>query len=356
MTNAAAFDRIFVRAPNWVGDLVMATAAFERLRAGFPNARIAVGLRPYLRPLLNGSPWFDEVLDTPKAHGLTEAVRQAKMLRERRFELAVVLPNSLETALVPFMAGIPVRLGYRQGRPGLLNRGLRAAGGRWPPWRRWGPRREPEPMPRYYARLLDLLGLEPGRDRGVLHTTEEETAGIDRWLAARSLCQPGRRLVLLTPGASYGASKLWLPERFAELARRLAVRGDLDVVVLAGPAEVELAEKIAADAGEGVIAATKPVLPLDELKALVARASLLVTTDTGPRHIAVALGCPVVCLIGPTDPRYTDYALDRSVVIRKPLDCAPCQRKVCPLGHHRCMTDIQVDEVETAAMQLLPAS
>jgi heptosyltransferase-2 len=348
-----SFERVLVRAPNWVGDFVMATAAFERLREGFPNAHLTVALRPYLRRLLSGSPWFDEVIEAPKANRPGEALRQARVVRQGRYDLAVVLPNSFETALVPFLAGVPVRLGYRQGRPGLLNRGLRAAGGRRPPWRRWGPRREPEPMPRYYARLLDLLELPPGRDRGVLYVGDEESRFIDAWLAERGLGQDGRKLVLFTPGASYGASKLWPADRFAELARRFAARGDLAPVILSGPAEVELANSIAEAAGDGVVAATDPVLKLDELKALVQRASLVVTTDTGPRHLAVAFDRPVVCLIGPTDPRYTDYGLDKTALIRKPLECSPCQRKVCPLGHHRCMRDIEVEEVEAAGLELL---
>jgi heptosyltransferase-2 len=98
------------------------------------------------------------------------------------------------------------------------------------------------------------------------------------------------------------------------------------------------------------------VLPLDKLKALVARGDLMITGDTGPRHVAVAFDRPVVCLIGPTDPNYTNYCLERTVLLRKDLPCSPCQRKVCPLGHHRCMRDILVEEVVAAGEQLLAAA
>jgi heptosyltransferase-2 len=96
-----------------------------------------------------------------------------------------------------------------------------------------------------------------------------------------------------------------------------------------------------------------PVLPLDQLVAAVARCALMVTGDTGPRHLAVAFDRPVVCMIGPTDPNYTDYCMERQVLIRKDLDCSPCQQKVCPLGHHRCMKDITVEEVIAAGERLL---
>jgi heptosyltransferase-2 len=341
--------RIFVRAPNWVGDFVMATASFERLRRGFPDAEIVCGLRPYLGELAAGTDWFDAILDMPGAGGLAGFWRRVRAVRRRRFDLAVVLPNSLETGLVPFLARVPRRLGYRQGRPGLMTDGLVAPRGRGRFSRR-GPRREPEPMPIYYAKLLDLLALPPGRDRGVLAVTDGERAEVDAWLRERGL-DDGRRLVLLTAGASYGASKLWVPERFAAVARHFATRPDTAPVFVAGPSEAEMARELAADSG--AVAAVDPVLPLGALKALVSRASLMITNDTGPRHIAVAFEKPVVCLMGPTDPRYTSYGLDRTVLINKHLECAPCQRKVCPLGHHRCMRDITVEEVLGAAEGLL---
>ncbi len=340
--------RIYLRAPNWVGDFVMATAAFERLRAGFPQAEISVALRPYLRPLLTGSSWFDRTLDAPKKPGLGSFRAQLAELREGEFDLAVVLPNSFVTGLLPFAARVPMRLGYRQGRPGLMTHGLRAEPGR-PIWSRRGPRRLPIAMPLYYERLLDLLELPAGRDRGILMVTDEERAWVDRWLRERDL--QDKKLLLMTAGASYGASKLWLPERFAEVAKHYHNRHGTAVVVTAGPSEVALADKIAAMGG--CVSATNPVLPLDMMKALVERSCLMITSDTGPRHLAVAFDRPVVCLMGPSDPRYTEYGLDKTSIIRRAeLDCVPCQRKTCPLGHHDCMRGITVAEViaETDAL------
>jgi heptosyltransferase-2 len=339
--------KIFVRGPNWVGDLVMATASFERIRAAYPHAEIALGVRRYLKPLLHGSKAFDRILDAPRG-GLGALMAQTRELRDGAFDLAIVLPNSLAAALPSFLARIPWRLGYRQGRPLLMNLGLRAERGR--PWyRRHGPRRVPKPMPHYYQDLLDVLDLPPGGIRPSLVVTPEESASVDRWMAERQIGR-NERLVLLNAGASYGGSKFWVAERFAAVARHFAGRG-YRPLFLAGPAEVEMVEAIAKAAD--AIAVTRPVLPLDGLKALVARSALMITTDTGPRHVAVAFDRPTVCLIGPTDRRYTDYCLDKTELIQKDLPCVPCQRKVCPLGHHDCMRKIEVDEVVAAAERLL---
>lgn len=343
--------RVFVRAPNWVGDLVMATASFARLRAAFPQARLAGAMRPHLRSLLTGTSFFDDIVAAPRARGLRGLLKQVGEVRAGSFDLAVVLPNSLETGLVPYLAGVPWRLGYRQGRPGLMNLGLKAEPGRRPFWRRRGPRRVPVPMPRYYADLLDLLGIPPGGERPVLAVTDEESHHVQAWLERKGV-RPDQRIVMLTAGASYGSSKLWMPERFAAVARHFRAEHDAAVLVLVGPGEVELGERIAAEGS--AICCSDPVFGLDHLKALIARGDLLITGDTGPRHLAVAFDKPVVCLIGPTDPRYTSYCLDKTVLIRREeLDCLACQRKVCPLGHHRCMRDITVEQVVEAGERLL---
>ena len=346
----SAVRRIWVRTPNWLGDFVMATATFARLRAAFPQAHVTAGMRPYLRPLLSGSDWFDEVVDTPRPRGLLGLWREVQAMRAARFDLAVVLPNSLVTGLVPFLARVPLRLGYRQGRPWLMNLGRTAEVRRRWYQRREGPRRVPTPMPAYYHDLLDELALPPGGQHPELAVPPADAAWVAAHLQSLGIA-PGTPLLLLVVGANFGASKLWPPERFAAVARALRERRGLQALVLVGPGEVELGERIAADGA--AICLSQPVLPLDKLKALVARGDLMITGDTGPRHIAVAFDRKVVCLIGPTDPNYTNYCLERTVLLRKDLPCSPCQRKVCPLGHHRCMRDITVEEVLAAADDLL---
>lgn len=346
----AAIRRIWLRAPNWLGDFVMATAAFARVRAAFPQAHITVGLRPFLRPLLAGTEWFDAAVDTPQGGGLRALWRQVAAMREARFDLAIVLPNSPITGLVPFLAGVPWRLGYRQGRPLLMNLGRSARVRRRWFQRRQGPRRWPTPMPYYYRDLLDVLGLPGAAVRPQLGVAEADRAWVADHLRGLGI-PPEQPLLQLVVGANYGASKLWMPERFAAVARHFQERHGMRALVLVGPAETELGERIAREGG--ALALTQPVLPLDKLKALVERAALVVTGDTGPRHLAVAFDRPIVCLMGPNDPNYTDYCMERTVLIRKELPCSPCQRKVCPLGHHRCMRDITVAEVVAAGERLL---
>ena len=343
-------QRIWLRAPNWLGDFVMATATFARVRAAFPNAHITVGLRPYLRPLLAGSNWFDAVVDTPKVKGLAAFWREVKAMRAQRYDLAIVLPNSLATGLVPKLAGVPWRLGYQQGRPWLMNLGLRANMRRHWFQRRKGPRRWPSPMPMYYHDLLSVLNLPAGGVHPELAVRGEDEAWITEHLRSLGIA-PETKLLLLTVGANFGASKLWMPERFSAVARYFQERHGMRALVLVGPSEVELGQRIAAEGN--AIAMSNPVLPLDRLRALVRRGALMVTGDTGPRHLAVAFDVPVVCLMGPNDPNYTNYCMERTVLIRKELECSPCQRKVCPLGHHRCMRDITVEEVQAAGEQLL---
>jgi heptosyltransferase II len=346
----ARIQRIWLRAPNWLGDFVMATATFARVRAAFPNAHITVGLRPYLRPLLTGSNWFDAVVDTPKVKGFAAFRREVREMRAQRYDLAIVLPNSPVTGLVPLLAGVPLRLGYQQGRPWVMNLGLRADMRRQWFQRRQGPRRWPTPMPSYYHDLLSVLNLPPGGLHPELAVREEDDVWMKEHLRSLGIAE-GTKLLLLTVGANFGASKLWMPERFSAVARYFQERHGMRALVLVGPNEVELGTRIAT-AGSA-IAMTNPVLPLDRLKALVRRGALMVTGDTGPRHLAVAFDLPIVCLMGPNDPNYTNYCMERTVLIRKDLECSPCQRKVCPLGHHRCMRDITVEEVQAAGERLL---
>ncbi|MBL8753855.1 MAG: lipopolysaccharide heptosyltransferase II [Planctomycetes bacterium] len=342
--------RVWVRCPNWLGDFVMATASFARIRAAFPSAHITAGMRQFLRPLASGANWFDAIVDAPRAKGVADLWRQVRTMAAGRYDLAIVLPNSLATGLVPFLARVPLRLGYTQGRPFLMNLGLRAQVRRRFWQRRDGPRRWPSPMPEYYRDLLDVLRVPGTALHPELAATAEAEAWVDQHLRNLGIA-PGTPLLLLVVGANFGSSKLWMPERFAAVARDLQARRGMRALVLVGPAEVELGERIAAEGG--AICLSQPVLPLDKLLALVRRGAVMVTGDTGPRHLAVAFDRPVVCLIGPNDPNYTNYCLEHTVLVRKDLPCSPCQRKVCPLGHHRCMRDISVDEVTAAVERLL---
>src|SRR5712671_8030571 len=217
----------------------------------------AIGVRAGLRGLLAGSSWFDAIVDSRKAAGLPGLWRQVRELRQRRCDLAVVFPNSIETGLVPFLARVPLRLGYRQGRPGLMNLGLKAKMRRRWFERRLGPRRWPSPMPQYYRQLLDCLGIPGGAVHPQLAVTADERQWLDAHLQQLGIAASAR-LALFVVGANFGGSKLWPPERFAAVARHLHEQRGMTSLVVVGPAELELGKRIGELAG--VPALTDPVL------------------------------------------------------------------------------------------------
>ena len=332
--------RILVRLPNWVGDVVMATPALAALRAAHPAAEIVAEGRPYLAGLVRGVPSVDAFL--PEVRG---TLARSRALRARRFDLAVLLPDSMRSALAPFLARIPVRAGYARDplRRALLTHAL-------PPLRSAG-RRVPISMIERYLRITRRLGCPDGDTRPALAVDAVACEAVAKRLAEAGLA-PGERTLVVTPGASFGSSKLWPPAHFAAACDEIARRYGLAVVLAPGPGEEALAQQIARTMHERALVLAEPPTSLAELVALVAGAALHLGNDTGPRHIAVALGIPTIVLIGPTDPRHTAHQLHRQRVLREPVPCSPCGLKTCPIDQ-RCMTRIAPERVVAAAAELL---
>jgi lipopolysaccharide heptosyltransferase II len=336
--------RILVRCPNPVGDAVMATPAFRALRRAHPRAEIALLGPARNASLLRGLPFFDEYLPIPDK-GLRTALARVRALRARHFDWAVLLPDSPRSALDALLAGIPRRVGYARdlARRALLSEALD------PP--REGGRRVPISMIERYLRITRHLGCADAGERLELVVGPEESQRAALRLAARGV-EPGRAIALVTPGAGFGASKLWPAEHFARAGDLLLRRfGLLPVVVPApDPTEVAIAREIAERAEEPCVALEPG--SLGDLVALVARSRLVLTNDTGPRHVAVALDRPVVVVMGPTDPRHTHHLMEHQRVLREDLPCSPCGLKVCPIDH-RCMTRLAPERVVEAAAELL---
>ncbi len=206
-------------------------------------------------------------------------------------------------------------------------------------------------MPAYYQRLLDAAGIPPA---GAGY--ELPVSPGDREEVRRRLDRLGRHLDLplvgLSPGARYGASKLWEPARFAALARRLRDEVRAEVVLLCGPGEEALAARIAAEAGPPLLDTSQDPVPLRLLAAFCDELAVLVSTDSGPRHIAVARSRPVVVVMGPTHPAWTAWNLEHTTVLRHDVPCGPCHLRECPTDH-RCMDLITVDEVFRAVTAAL---
>jgi heptosyltransferase-2 len=341
LTNVPAPGRILVRAPNWVGDVVMATPALRALRSAQPRAEITLEGRPFLAGLVRGLPSLDAFL--PDARG--GALARGRALRERGFDWAVLLPDSTRAALGPFLARIPVRAGYAREplRRALLTLAL-------PPPSEGG-RRVPISMVERYLRITRALGCPDAGPALELAVDAGARERVVKRLAEAGL-GPGERTLVVTPGASFGSSKLWPPESFAAAADAIAGRHGLRAVLAPGPGEEAIARRIAGAMGERALVLADPPTSLAELVALIAGATLQLGNDTGPRHIAVACGVPAVVVMGPTDPRHTAHLLERQRVLREELPCSPCHLKACPIDH-RCMTRLRPERVAAAAAELL---
>lgn len=340
-------SRILVRAPNWVGDAVMATPALRALRRGFPDAEITVEARPYLRELLEPLAAVDRFLPCP-GRGLSAMLARARTLRAIGFDLAVLLPDSQSAALGPFLARVPRRVGYARD---VLRRALTTDP--LPPPAADGHRTIVSMIERY-LRITRHLGCPDDGDRMDVPVTDEARDAAAGRLAAAGVPEDARLLVAV-PGASYGSSKLWPARSFARACDEVSLAHGLATVIAPGPGEEGVAAEVAAGASLPATVLADPVLGLGALPALVARAALVITNDTGPRQIAVALGVPTVVLIGPTDSRYTAHHLERQRILREDVDCSPCGLKRCPIDH-RCMTRLRPERVVAAARELLTGS
>ncbi len=339
---------LLVRAPNWVGDIVMATPLFECLRANFPAARLVGCIRRYAMGILADAPWFDEMIGCQDKD--LDGVREtARAIRAVRPDAAIVLPNSWRAVLTPWLAGVKRIYSYRRRGRGIMLTGgpkpLRDAHGTF----------VPRPMVDYYLELARWLGLElPDNPRPKLYLSPGTAEAGERRLAGYGI-GPGDLVIGLNPGAKFGSSKCWPPEHFAELAGLLQEEFSCKLLLLVGPGEEGIAEAIVGKSRAALINTGPDGVDLAQLKPLVKRCDLLVTNDTGPRHYAVAFDVPVVVLMGPTDPRYTAANLERTVVVRRDLLCAPCHLKVCPQGHE-CMKEITPAMVLEAARRMLAAA
>jgi heptosyltransferase-2 len=324
-----------VRAPNWAGDVVMATPGLRALRAGRPGAHIAVHVKAGLAPLLRGAPWADELLPLVSAgRGPAALVREGLALRPRRFELGLCLPDSFSSALLMRCAGVERVVGYaRQGRRPLLDVAVAAPSGL-------------VPREQHVLDLVAALGCPARGTHLELFVADEEERAAGRVLAAARVAAD-EPLALLAPGASFGPAKLWPAERFAAVGDALAAAG-ARVAVVGAPEEATLAAALAA-AMRAPAAVLAGRLDLGALKAVVRRARVLVCNDAGARHVAVALGVPVVVLFGPTSLAKTSWNLERVRPFAADVACRPCYHRVCPIDH-RCMTRLGIEPVAEAAV------
>jgi heptosyltransferase II len=321
-------------APQWIGDAVMSEPLLRRLKAR--GERLAVGALPWVAPAYRAMPQVDEIIELPFQHGRLQFNARRALARkvEGRFDAAYVLPNSLKSALMPFLASIPRRVGYLgEARVGLLTERLK------------NPKDKP-PMVAFYSALSgDKEGLDHDRPRLQL-PAEQVTATT----AAMQL-QTGDYYVF-APGAEYGPAKRWPAIHFAELARVL----DRPSVLLGSAKEADLCQEIAGAAGHGVCLDLAGKTTLLQAFALIASARAMISNDSGLMHVAAGFGVPQVAVFGSSSPLHTPPLNERAQVLwlkqdaayQPPLDCSPCFQRECPLGHTRCLYDITPERVLAA--------
>jgi heptosyltransferase-2 len=340
--------RIGVVLPNWVGDVVMATPALRALRCRYPRAHLAAIARPYLLPLLDGLPWLSGRLAWEhRGRGWAGRTwRLIRTLRDERLDAILILRNSGFAAAVARMSGVRQRIGYaRRGSRAFLTTCLA------PP--RLAGQLTPVSAVDYYLRLARELDCAISDRRSELTTTLADEAAADTIWTNLALPDP-QQTVLLNVGGAYGRAKHWPREHCLALSRRLASELGLAVVILCGPEERAAARDLASAADHPrVKSLAEEDVHFGPTKAILRRARLLVTTDSGPRHMAAALGTPTITLFGPIDPRWSENYQPGAIQLRLPLECSPCGQRVCPLGHHRCMRELTPDLVLQAVKQVI---
>jgi heptosyltransferase II len=344
--------RVGVLLPNWVGDVVMATPALRALRQQLPEARIVGIARPYLLPLLEGTSWLDCSLPWEhKGRGrLLSTWRVVNQLRRERLDVLILLRASLSAGLLGRFSGAKSIIGYgRGGLEWLASKPVKPL--------HHGHGSTPVSAVDDYLSLVGSLGLSTvahsgSRQLELATTPANEAAATGVW--ERMRLPPGERVMLLNTGGAYGEAKHWPAEYCVSLALRAADEFGLTTLVLCGPQEREAAAAIASAARHPLVRSlTKEDVSFGTTKAIIRRSRLLVTTDSGPRHIASALGTPTVVLFGPIDAGWSRNYQSATIELSVPLECAPCGQRVCPLGHHRCMRDLTVDQVLQAVGKTL---
>lgn len=334
--------KILVRSVNWIGDAVMTTPAIGVIREHFPNAEITILANVLVSRLLLLHPGIDNIItfDRQGIHrGVAGRLRLAAELRKHAFDLAIILPNSFDSALVPWLAGIPARIGKcSDGRTLLLSGRYNAAK---------GPTACHEVE--YYLNLMKFFGITGSSTQPHLFITSEEESRASALLAEHGI-HANDFVLGINPGASYGSAKRWYPDRFAEVARRLAAKWSAKVVIFGGPGETSIAADIESHL-EGSAANMAGKTSVRELMALIKRCNFFITNDSGPMHIAAAFDVPLVAIFGSTDHTGTSPYNNKATVVRSNVECAPCKLRECPTDH-RCMTTVTEEAVIDAALEL----
>ena len=342
-------NRIVVRGTNWVGDSVMTIPALRALRRLLPQAKITLVVRPWAQGLFSHAGFIDDLLIYDRRNAFS-VFQQVRMWKNRQFDLAILFQNAFEAALIPFLAGIPRRLGYAtEARQKMLTDPVPL-----PDWR------STEHEVFYYLYLVAVLEHSLFGSNTVCDNPPDATLELSpnhRVEALELLDRYGvnedRSIVAICPGSINSRAKRWPAASYASLADDLIEKGK-QVLLIGSKDEADVSREVTTRMRNKPVVLTGNTT-LNQLLSLLSVVDLVVTNDTGPAHVATALGRPTVVIFGPTNPLTTRPFSADAEIIRHPPDCAPCMLRDCPIDH-RCMTAITVEEVLEKSMLLLKRS
>jgi heptosyltransferase-2 len=349
-------DKILVWLPSPMGDAILCTPALRAIREYFKTCKITFFTTKVVHSVLSPSSFNDEWLELDESNPF----EIAKKLKEHNFTYAILFKNSFASALAVYLAAIPARIGYaREYRGFLLTEKLYPL--KLPP-RRFSKhihirgtrgRFKPASMVDYYLAIARWLGSRnPAKNLELLIEPQDKKNLQDK---LPQVLNPKGPVVVIVPGGAFGPSKCWSSLKFAQTAGRLITKYNATVVISVAPDSVEtqIAEEICNSSKHNIINLAETPVSLGELKALFSIADLVISNDTGPRHIAIALGRKVVTLFGPNDPTWTDTNYENEIQIIGNVHCAPCSKPKCNKSEHLCMESISVEMVCAAAKELL---
>ncbi|NNM59288.1 MAG: lipopolysaccharide heptosyltransferase II [Legionellales bacterium] len=334
-------NRILVVGPAWVGDMVMAQTLFIKLKEQYPLAQLDVLAPDWSRPLLERMPEVHQSISMPIGHGQFAFKLRKKIaneLKTNHYDIAYILPNSFKSALIPWWAKIPKRVGWRGEMRYLTLNDIRIL----------DKERYPLMIERFMALALpDTLSLSKPYPRPKLVVSDEN---VDLAKHKFNLTDP-RPVLALCPGAEFGPAKRWPDAYYAEIAKQWIEKG-WQVWLFGSKNDYEVCELINQAVG-GVCANLAGKTSLAEAIDLLSCSSAVVSNDSGLMHIAAALNKPLVAVYGSSDPRFTPPLSDNVQIVKLGLSCSPCFKRECPLIHMNCLNQLLPERVEKALEQLM---
>lgn len=344
LDNSKEKKKILIRAPNWIGDGVLSIPATEAVKKIFPDAELTIMTKPWVAPVFYNNPGVDAIIEydiNGRHRGLAGKWKLIEDIKKKGFDLVILFQNAFEAALLTFLAGIPVRVGYKRDLRGpLLSHSINV---------------DPSVLEKhqvfYYLALLERFGIEvDDHPKPKLYVTPEE----ENW-GRESLVREGMAgsiVVGMAPGASYGPAKRWESERFAAVAGMLIKKYGVKVILYGGKDDYNVCREIVDKCGSNALNFAGKTT-LRQFITLVNLSTLFITNDSGPMHISAALDVPTIALFGSTDHTLTGPLSENSVVIKKDIECSPCFNRTCHKWDYRCLKEIKVNDVYQAGQQII---